>query len=427
MKKLFFSFFIMLLLTLLGILFVLNPIFEKLFEGYLDSYYIELARGPLSMIMEDLEKLPQDEQSDYIEALQPSFGFALSIYDYKDIKLSKDELEKVFAGKIIVKEDGEFFYKRIKDTKTVLVMGPFPEINVIFIDILGYICLGVFMAFYSFIWAITYWRDFKKISKATLEFGRGRFETRAQVSRWSALAPLAFSFNKMADRIQQLIKSHKDLTNAVSHELRTPITRIRFGMAMVESAKELPDKTDYLSGIRHDVDELDSLVTEMLTYARFDRESPGLELEKHKIVSWFRDIEKYSQVERNKIKISFETIVSELTLIVFEPLFMGRALGNLILNAVRHTKRRVLVIMEVKRNMCFIHVDDDGAGVPPDDRKRIFEPFVRLDSSRNRKSGGYGLGLSIVSRIAESHGGSVDVTDSPLGGARFTIAWPDCN
>jgi signal transduction histidine kinase len=70
-----------------------------------------------------------------------------------------------------------------------------------------------------------------------------------------------------------------------------------------------------------------------------------------------------------------------------------------------------------------IHVDDDGAGIPPGERDRVFEPFARLDASRTRASGGFGLGLAIVKQVARWHGGEAFVTDSPLGGARVTIAW----
>ena len=108
----------------------------------------------------------------------------------------------------------------------------------------------------------------------------------------------------------------------------------------------------------------------------------------------------------------------------FEPRLMARALGNVLQNARRYAKQRVEVDAAINADTCRIVIDDDGPGIPEADRARIFEPFTRLDTSRNRDSGGYGLGLAIAQRIAQWHGGNIGVEDSPLGGARFVISWP---
>jgi signal transduction histidine kinase len=98
--------------------------------------------------------------------------------------------------------------------------------------------------------------------------------------------------------------------------------------------------------------------------------------------------------------------------------------SNLIANAGRYAKSQIVVSLEKKDNACMIHVDDDGPGIAEADRKRIFEPFVRLDASRDRDTGGSGLGLAIVQRIVTMHRGTVWTETSPLGGARFTLGWP---
>jgi signal transduction histidine kinase len=108
----------------------------------------------------------------------------------------------------------------------------------------------------------------------------------------------------------------------------------------------------------------------------------------------------------------------------FDAKHMGRAIGNLVQNALRCAHRRIHVCLERCDREAVIHVDDDGPGIPEKDRERIFEPFTRLDSSRSRISGGHGLGLAIVRQIAGWHRGSVTVLDSPMGGARFSIRWP---
>ncbi len=106
------------------------------------------------------------------------------------------------------------------------------------------------------------------------------------------------------------------------------------------------------------------------------------------------------------------------------PRYMSRALGNLVQNAVKYANNRVKIVFEKTDTFCMIHVEDDGPGVPQADYKRIFKAFVRLDESRSRDTGGYGMGLAIVKRIMAWHGGEVCVSKSLLGGTRFTIRWP---
>ena len=101
----------------------------------------------------------------------------------------------------------------------------------------------------------------------------------------------------------------------------------------------------------------------------------------------------------------------------------GRELGNGIFGE-NLTTTGLDVSAEVVDDHIRIHVDDDGIGIPPEERQRVFFAFTRLDRSRDRATGGYGLGLAIVRRVLEQHGGTASAEESPLGGARFTISWP---
>jgi len=104
--------------------------------------------------------------------------------------------------------------------------------------------------------------------------------------------------------------------------------------------------------------------------------------------------------------------------------YLHRVLQNLVTNAVRYGRSRVRMRYRLEGQCACLEVDDNGDGIPETEWQRIFEPFARLDQSRHRKSGGYGLGLSIVQRIMEWHGGHVEVGRSDLGGASFRVVWP---
>jgi two-component system sensor kinase ParS len=123
--------------------------------------------------------------------------------------------------------------------------------------------------------------------------------------------------------------------------------------------------------------------------------------------------------------IDFEISDHELKYARFDPVLMARALGNLLQNAKRYTRSEIKITFS-RDNGCYqLKVDDDGAGIPEDQRERIFDAFRRLDASRDRGTGGYGLGLSIVQRITYWHGGDVSVADSPSGGASLIMRWPE--
>ncbi len=107
-----------------------------------------------------------------------------------------------------------------------------------------------------------------------------------------------------------------------------------------------------------------------------------------------------------------------------EPQYLRRALSNLITNAMRHAESQVRVSFAIDGETARLEVDDDGPGVPEADWEKVFTPFLRLDDSRTRASGGHGLGLSIVRRIVYWHGGRSQVGHSALGGARFSLVWP---
>jgi signal transduction histidine kinase len=229
----------------------------------------------------------------------------------------------------------------------------------------------------------------------------------------------------MADRIQQLIDTQKELTHAVSHELRTPISRIRFSLEMLNGASLVTDRKHYIAEIVKDINDLEDLVAESLAYAQFEHGDPQLERQSRILEPWLQQIAHTVLKSHPQIKYQCLNLISEPERTVYlEPRYMARAIGNLLQNAANHAKSRIDVTLSENQEECVIQVDDDGSGIPEADRRRVFNAFIRLESSRSRDSGGYGLGLAIVQRVATWHGGRASATDAPLGGARFTIRWP---
>jgi signal transduction histidine kinase len=305
------------------------------------------------------------------------------------------------------------------DSKLFGVIKPMVFVWIVEATFFGIVVLGSLALF---------WRDLKRVDQAAERIGEGDFDVNVKIRSGSALRPIADSFNRMAERIGRLMNSQRDLTNAVSHELKTPLARLRFALSLAEEAS--PAEREHLIRKMHlDVDELDSLVQEMLLYSRLERNAttPKIALSAVPVESWLPnavedEIEAAQAVEID-VPVAVESHIADAAC---EPKFMARAVQNLVRNALRFAKSRVEVKVEEDRNRYLIHVDDDGPGIPIADQARLFVPFARLDNSRTRhdNAGGNGLGLAIVQRIAEWHGGRAMISTSTLGGARITIEWP---
>ncbi|MDI5984800.1 ATP-binding protein [Halomonas sp. M4R5S39] len=265
-----------------------------------------------------------------------------------------------------------------------------------------------------------------RLEQAATRIAGGRLDTRVKVESGDFLGRLGMAFNGMATQVQSLLRAQQDMIRAVSHELRTPVARIRFAVQMVEDMTDDPAIRRQLEGIDGDIEELDGLIDEILTYARLGNESVNsMEMDTSLVdcrAMAERVIETLSPLHGH---LRLELAGGEEVEISADPRYLQRALQNLVANACRHARSRVLIRLHSEPHLVRLDVEDDGPGVPVSERLEVFKPFARLDDSRTRSSGGYGLGLSIVQKVMTWHGGSVAVDDSPqLGGARFTLLLP---
>lgn len=260
------------------------------------------------------------------------------------------------------------------------------------------------------------------LTRAAKQFGAGQFETRIDEQIAPPLIPVAQQFNAMAGRIQRLIRSHKELSHAVSHELRTPIARMRFALEM---AKEQPDsqkRSTYFDKVDNNIEELDSLVDELLTYARFDREEPRLSFNSHNVLSLVNEVVESFRMTESHLDFRISCNIPSHVAICDENA-IKRVLDNLLRNAIRYAQTQIQVVISHHQSKTTIAVIDDGPGIPEENTQQLFDPFVRLDQSRDRRSGGIGLGLAIVRRYMEWHGGSATVSNVSPHGAKFEISW----
>ena len=207
--------------------------------------------------------------------------------------------------------------------------------------------------------------------------------------------------------------------------MRTPIARIRFSLDLLRTASTEADRHHRMQEIDDEVVEIDTLVGELMDYHRLRsdhaapaRESLDLGALLDEMVERLRDL-------RAGVTVRVAPTPGESHQIVADRLMLKRVVQNLLLNALQHARTRVVISYERRDNAAWIAVDDDGPGIPSSERQRVLEPFVRLDASRSKESGGVGLGLAIVNHIVRLHGGSMEIAQADIGGARVMTIWPD--
>ncbi len=270
-------------------------------------------------------------------------------------------------------------------------------------------------------------RRLRNIETAASRISRGELDARvSKAGDEDSISRLGTAFNSMADHIQRLMLVQKEMIHAVSHELRTPVARIRFGVQMIEDCPGQEELAKQVRGIDGDIQELDELIDEILTYARLEQGGPILAFQEadvsaivEQVVSEQGSVKPEMSIFSEYKKGSDVWKISEV-----EARYIHRSIQNLVGNATRYANSKVCVVCSFDSETCRIDVEDDGPGIPESDWESVFTPFARLDDSRTRSSGGYGLGLSIVRRILYWHGGQAFLGRSHMGGAKFSLVWP---
>ena len=240
-------------------------------------------------------------------------------------------------------------------------------------------------------------------------------------NRHDEIGALARQFDEMAERITGLLKRQKRLFHDVSHELRSPLARISIAIAL---AQKNPQKTDeLLERIERDVQSLDALVDELLTYARLDDNAP-MNFEVLNIVALIEGVVDDANFEGSAKNVSVRLNAPKQCLVNTHVDTLLRAVENLIRNAIRYSPPQSTIDVDVAttQSQAVITVADHGPGMPEDEIERMFDPFVR---GKNQATGnGFGLGLAIAKRAVERHGGSLSAANRPEGGLMMTITLP---
>jgi len=250
-------------------------------------------------------------------------------------------------------------------------------------------------------------RPIVSLAKASEKFGRGEEVGEFIPSGALEIRQAGYEFDKMRKRITRHLNQRSEMLSGISHDLRTPLTRIKLQLAFIKD-KEISNK------LSNDVSEMEKMLNEYLQFASSSSEEKTETFDISELLE--------STVIRYEKK-EITTDIPERVFLDGRKNLIGRCLNNLIDNSIKYSNN-ILISLKKSSNSIIIIIDDDGPGIPKNERENVFKPFYKIDKSRSDSKSSVGLGLSIASDIIRSHGGNISLETSPAKGLRTKIFLP---
>ena len=417
-RRLLFRSFLFLVGGLLVIAIVLDLGFDYL-QSRQEPDPDRWLESTFSLIEQRLAAAPIEQREEIASTLANDLKVGVRLLARDDIYMNQVSEQRLPA--LVDADGGTSYLYDAESIDAIIRLGPIaePASNLLLNLLPPLFYLSIF--FVVGLWLRPLLKDINVISDGAQRFAADYREPLSTAEQTTELSALAKNLDEMAARLSGVLRSQKELIAALSHEMRTPLARIRFALAVVgDRGDEKLHKE--LAAMSDDVQEIDDLIASMLNYARLDHPDIEMHWQAVPASAWLEQVTSKSGTDAVQIDVEFEGAADKVWM---DPRLMELALSNLLVNAGKYAGGQVRCSLAQVADEHVLTVEDDGKGIPEDLRGQVFKAFTRLDDSRNRETGGYGLGLAVVARVAELHGGTADVNASPsLGGARFSISWP---
>ncbi len=268
------------------------------------------------------------------------------------------------------------------------------------------------------IWLYPLLRRLALLRKTAQAFGAGDLQVRIAADKRSYIQTIEQDFNRMAQRIEQLVADNKLLSRGLSHDLRTPLARLRFGLDVLEEADLTPEQQQNLAHLNRDLVAMESLVEALLNYARLEQATIAFTAQPIQLAAFVTQLR--DDFYRDQVEL-FIALSAQATSVQGDPEYLAMLVHNLVQNALRYGRGRVQVSLQLVGDQLQLQVEDDGPGIPLAERDKVLKPFYRGEGSHHQGRG-HGLGLAMVERIAQWHGAELLLTESvALGGLNIAV------
>jgi two-component system OmpR family sensor kinase len=431
MNRIFFRFFVLVMLSITVATFVIYFAVSRLFGDPLEDIARRQSAAQIFLIEQYVDKAPADEWLLRLNKVREVSGINMELIPLADARraLPADRHEALKRGEVVLDIQHKAFFRRVDlygndyvgSADDVIWARDLPiDIGLALkIEALRYVIVALALLIPIAWWSRSHWMGLQLLSRVADAVGAGQLSARARLKPGASIYPLAERLNHMAGRIEGLLDAQRNLLHSVSHELRTPIARLEFALELLRSKAANPALEARIVAMEGDVAELNGLVNELLSMSKLDSRD-ALQLETFAVAP---ALQACIDALPPHPCTPLAELAPQLGELAADRRLLARAIGNLLRNAQKYCERQVTLAAQ-RGAALEISVDDDGPGIPEEERARIFEPFYRLDRSRDRATGGFGLGLSIAYKAVTLHGGTIRVEQSPLGGARFVISLP---
>jgi signal transduction histidine kinase len=268
-------------------------------------------------------------------------------------------------------------------------------------------------------------RALVKLNAFTAEYGKGHFNAKGYISRWSTLYSLYQNIKRMGQKVESLLQTNKDVTYGLSHELKTPLYRVQFALNELAESAQTEEQKQLVESIREDKEEMDQLIEHIMLYARVERASEHITLDLQEIIPW---LQQYVRSQEKKLALQdivFESNIdiSGNIMVNYDPKYLEILLNNLISNGVKYGNGQVKLTVKLQHKaQLVIKVEDNGCGISEDEIEQALTPFKRLKGVQNIP--GHGLGLNLIKKITAWHKGTFSIERSILGGAKMVLVLP---
>ena len=439
MNRLFFRFFLLVMLSITLATFVIYGAISWIFGDPLEQNAARQAAPQIFLLEQYIDKAPADEWLARLNKVREVSHVKLELIPLQQAltRLPAKRHLALQSGAVVIDAANKSFLRRVDllgekyvGSQDDVVLAQDLAIDLalaIKMEALRYVIVALALLIPIALWSRSHWQGLQNLSRVADEFGTGKLSARANIKKSASIYPLAEHINRRAGRIQTLLGAQQHLLHSVSHELRTPIARLEFGLELLRKAESSPTIDPKIEtridAMQEDLAELNSLVSELLNMAKLDQQQ-SLTMLPFELESAVQNClaAVHHELAQHEVIVRLEP---DQTVIIGEERLLSRAIGNLIKNAAKYSERQIIISSSRnEQDGIDISVEDDGPGIPEAESEHIFEPFYRLDRSRDRATGGFGLGLSIARQALQQHGGHITINQSALGGARFVLHLP---